>query len=126
MAIAQLISRTQVNTLPNIAINGRVFSGQPHTWYTCPTGKKAIVKGRTSCLQQGAATTMQLRAAGEDIAQWVVSSCVTDNTNPFFLCIGRYHDWEIELEAGDIIQTTQNSGDNAEFLMMANALELPV
>jgi len=101
---------------------------QPNTWYTCPTGKKAIVKGSVQCTSTGAAASADFVVAGTIMYRWLEtlvredyriiprSLRVQDSQMAFF---------EVELEAGEIIETTQSSGTNAEFNIFADVLELP-
>jgi len=117
-----------VQKIPKFEINDRIVL-QPHTWYTCPTGKKAIVKGRIQCTGRGAAASASFEAAGVIMFTWVSGSgsigweqsprALNDGSDEFAL-------FEVELSAGDIIETTQNSGTNAEFNLWADVQETPV
>jgi len=132
MAIAVLSSRNTANVLPEIAITGRVVL-QPHTWYTCPTGKKAIIKGYVVCTGRGSASTVDLDLAGITEIRWTGATFSNDidydgvqrlNVSQ----LGNSHvkmTFAIQLAAGETVETNQNSGTNAEINMNANALELP-
>jgi len=137
MAIATLTSRTRVATLPETALNGRVVL-QPNTWYTCPTGKKAIVKGRVTCTGLGAAAQARFSVAGTIMFRWEaqgtgINVSVPDDTAIYYQANGTqfetplsvYRSFEVTLEAGDTIITSQDSGTNSEFNLFAQVLELP-
>jgi len=128
MALPQIISRNISQKIPSFEINGRVVL-QPNTWYTCPTGKKAIVKGRVQCTGRGAAATADFEAAGVVLYRWANSDAAPTNgylDEPRALSDangGQLGLFEIELAAGDIIETTQNTGTNAEFNLWASVIE---
>jgi len=117
-----------VQKIPEFEINDRIVL-QPHTWYTCPTGKKAIVKGRVQCTGRGAAATASFQAAGVTMFTWTAVATpqgwetsprnLSDQTDEFAL-------FEVELSAGDTIETIQNVGTNAEFNVWAKVQETPV
>lgn len=137
MAISSLTSRTKVTTLAETALNGRVVL-QPNTWYTCPSGKKAIVKGKVTCTGLGAATEGRFSVAGTIMFRWEAVTgtpkdfSVPDNTSVYFggftlrqTPLNTFMLFEVTLEAGDTIITSQDSGTNAEFNLFASVLELP-
>ena len=116
--------------IPTVEINARVVL-QPHTWYTCPTGKKAIVKGRIQCTGRGAAANADFNVAGILMFQWDrnTSTPLPADDNPRGLTTadgGQLAHFEIELSAGEIIETTQNTGTNAEFNVWASVQETPI
>jgi len=121
-----------VQKIPTVEINGRVVL-QPNTWYTCPTGKKAIVKGRVQCTGRGAAANASFRAAGTEMFRWDNNSTLGGNTQNYLdsprglttLDGGQFALFEVELAAGEIIETTQNTGTNAEFNLWASVQESP-
>jgi len=131
MALPQIVSRNQVQKIPTVEINGRVVI-QPNTWYTCPTGKKAIVKGRVQCTGRGAAANADFEAAAIVMFSW--TTAVANAAGDSYIQIpralstaggGQFAFFEVELSAGDIIETTQNSGTNAEFNLWASVQETP-
>jgi len=127
MALPQIISRNQSQKIQSFEINGRVVL-QPNTWYTCPTGKKAIVKGSVQCTGRGAAATADFNAAGVIMFRWdAISPLIDDYTNvPRALVTGnggQFALFEVELAAGETITTTQDSGTNAEFNVWASVIE---
>jgi len=109
-------------------INDRIVL-QPHTWYTCPANKKAIVSGRVQCTGRGAASTANFSISGVIMFVWVVGSgslgweqsprALNDGSDEFALFDG------IEMSAGDTIVTDQSSGTNAEFNLWAKIQETP-
>jgi len=118
--------------IPEFEINDRIVL-QPHTWYTCPAGKKAIVSGRIQCTNRGAAANADFLIAGVLMFSWNNAGAVpagnwenlprglsTANGGQFALFDG------IELSAGDIIETTQNVGTNSEFNLWAKIQETPI
>jgi len=137
MAIATLTPRTRVTTLAETALNVRTTL-QPHTYYTCPAGKKAIVKGRVTCTGTGAATEGRFLINAIIIFRWEVdalntTSVVPDETS-FVKNSGAvrtetplevFRSFDITLAAGETISTNQDSGTNAEFDLFASVLELP-
>jgi len=131
MALPQIISRNIAQKIPTFEINGRVVL-QPNTWYTCPTGKKAIVKGRVQCTGRGAAANADFNAAGVLLYSWDNSDATPANgylDEPRALSAangGQLALFEVELAAGDIIETTQNTGTNAEFNVWASVQESAV
>jgi len=129
MALPQIISRNQTQKIQSFEINGRVVI-QPNTWYTCPTGKKAIVKGRVQCTGRGAAATSNFLAAGVIMFTWSNAGNILAESsylnNPRSLTTqsgGQLALFEVELSAGEIIETTQNTGTNSEFNMWAEVIE---
>jgi len=130
MALPQIIARNQAQKIPTFEINGRVVL-QPNTWYTCPTGKKAIVKGRVQCTALGAAALADFNAAGVAMFRWNNSAANSGDylQVPRGLTTaegGQFALFEVELAAGETITTTQDSGTNAEFNVWASVQESPV
>lgn len=116
--------------IPEFEINDRIVV-QPHTWYTCPAGKKAIVKGSVQCTGRGAAANAVFNAAGEIMFVWdnALNAVLSYIDTPRGLSTtlgGQFAFFEVELSAGDIIETTQNVGTNAEFNVWAKVQETSV
>jgi len=131
MTLPQIISRNQIQKLQGVSLNGRVVL-QPNTWYTCPTGRKAIVKGSVQCTGRGAAANADFEVSGVVMFSWTtaVNNVAGDDYTmvPRGLSTsggGQFALFEVELAAGDIIETTQNTGTNAEFNLFANVIETP-
>jgi len=116
--------------IPTFEINGRIVV-QPNTWYTCPTGKKAIVKGSVQCTGRGAAANADFNAAGLLMFSWTRANTITTDyidapRNMTTENGGQLAFFEVELAAGEIIETTQNTGTNAEFNVFASVQESPI
>jgi len=129
MALPQIIARNITQKIPSFEINGRVVI-QPNTWYTCPTGKKAIVKGSVQCTGRGAAANASFEAAGIVMFVWTVATnnaAGVDYINyPRVLTTangGQFAFFEVELAAAEFIRTIQNTGTNAEFNVFASVIE---
>jgi len=118
--------------IPEFEINDRIVL-QPHTWYTCPAGKKALVKGNVKCTGRGAAAVARFEAAGIRLFEWNRNTGVTGSRNyidtPDALSTaegGQTALFDFELSAGDIIETTQDAGTNAEFEVVAKVQETSI
>jgi len=117
-----------VQKIPEFEINDRIVL-QPHTWYTCPAGKKAIVKGSVQCTGLGAAANADFQVAGVTMFRWLVTALNLDfNIAPRELSVGdsAFAEFEVELSAGDIIETIQSTGTNSEFNVWAKVQETPI
>ena len=115
----------------NVIINERHVL-QPHTWYTCPAGKSAIVRYRFKGDGLGAATTIYLNANGVRLATWYQTTgsfSSSDNatvSDSGQQVIGSFASGEISLNAGEAIVTDQSTGTNAEFNGFLEIQELPL
>jgi len=112
--------------IQSFEINDRIVV-QPNTWYTCPAGKKAIVKGRVQCTGLGAAAQANFLIAGVVMFRWGGAAAIGDYLeNPRSLSVangGQFALFEVELSAGDIVETTQDAGTNSEFNLWAEVRE---
>jgi len=134
-----IVAKNASQKIPEFPINGR-FVLQPHTWYTCPPGKKAIVKGSFDCTGTGAGAEGRLLVAGVIIHRWAVSIAAAANfsiprnsgkiiptsgalSNP---PVGIIQEINVELAAGETIVTDQDVGTNAEFNGFLRVQESPV
>jgi hypothetical protein len=115
------VSKNQVQTIPNLPVNGR-FVVQPHVWYVCPAGKKAIIKGTAVCTGLGAAASVRLNAATIRIVEWNTAAPFNDKQLP----INTYFAFEIQLQAGQGIDTDQDVGTNGEVNITASVQETPL
>jgi len=117
-----------VQKIPEFEINDRIVL-QPHTWYTCPANKKAIVTGRVQCTGRGAAGVAHFEAAGVIMFTWVAGGTIVGSWDevPRNLkdALDQFALFEVELAAGDIIETTQDVGTNAEFNVWSKVQETP-
>jgi len=128
MTLPQVISRNQTQKISAVPLTGRVVL-QPNTWYTCPTGKKAIVKGKVQCTGLGAAATATFTIAGVIMYEWIVNATPPDPIiEPRQLDVGAqtFGTFEVELAAGETVVTSQNTGTNAEFNLFADVIESSV
>jgi len=120
MTLPQIISRNTVQTIPTTAlIILRVLS--PFTFYTCPTGKKAVISGRATCTSLGAASDCLLNAAGVEIAQWS-GTAIGDR----ILEVNNYFPFDLQLDAGDTLDYSQDSGTNSQMLINVRIQESPI
>jgi len=127
MTLPQIISRNQIQKLPTIALNVRkvLSGGTDGDFYTVPTGKKARVRGVAVCTGVGAAATVDLNVAGTSVAEWQSAGGGTNPDVPQDLAPGVQISFDVQLDAGEILQYAQNSGTNAEMNMNAGILETP-
>lgn len=123
LLVSRTVARNQTQKIPTEPINDRVVV-QPNTWYTCPAGKKAIVKGSATCTSTGAAANTTLQANAIPIK---VCLAVGGGTNPWDRDIAPdiTFNFEVQLAAGQILNTIQNAGVNAEWEMQAEITESP-
>jgi len=119
-----------VQKLPEVPITPVRTVVQPTTWYTCPAGKKAIVKGFVQCTGNGAAATTDFKARGEIMFRWVAGATVVgshlETPRNLKYSVEQFAEFKTELAAGDIIETVQNTGTNSEFNVFADVQETPV
>jgi len=122
MALPQVISRNQTQKILGTLISARVVI-QPNTWYTCPTGQKATVKGTATCTGLGASANTTLTVAGVVIRRSISGGA----TDPWDRDMGQNveFDFVAYLDAGDTMITTQDTGTNAEWDITATVLESP-
>jgi len=114
MALPQIISRNQIQK-SNKRTREWSTSTTSETFYTCPAGKIASIKGRMVCTAFGASTEVDLQVAGIAIATWIFSPVGTgiDINFPEDLAVNFVYPFVAELTAGDTLATVQNSGTNA-------------
>jgi len=119
----------QVQKIPEFEINSRTVL-QPVVHYTCPTGKKALVKGSVQCTNRGAAARADFNAAGIRLFSWdrntaIIGDYIDQPRSLSTINDGQQAFYDLELSAGDTIETTQTSGTNAEFNLFAKVQETP-
>lgn len=125
--LPQIVSRNQLQKSNLRSIPAEIVtSGAPRTWYTCPTGKVAKLKGSCVCTDTGAAAVVDLMNNGVSIAEWQASGGGVDPNVPQDLAEGTLFRFDITLAAGDIVNTEQDSGTNATILFEAQVEEFPV
>jgi len=124
MTLPTVVVRNQVQKTNKRMIALELDVTMPRTWYTCPAGKVAIVKGTTVCQNTGAAATATLAFAGVIHATWLAtggSNVLLDDLSEDFVL-----EWTAFLDGGDTIITDQNTGTNAEFKFQAEVEEFNV
>ena len=121
MPVDRLEPLNSLQSIPwNVIINERHVI-QPHTWYTCPSGKKALVKYRFKGDGLGAAAEIYLEVNAVRIAGWKnITANVShgDNavqSNQGMSSIGSFAAGEVSLNEGETIITSQDAGTNGEF-----------
>jgi len=130
MALPQIVSRNQAQKIQSVDVNARVVI-QPNTYYTCPAGKKAIIKGSVQCTGLGAAANASFEAAGVVMFIWVGSGAIVGDyiDQPRVLSTinsGQVALFEVQLAAAEFIRTIQNTGTNSEFNVFASVIETSV
>jgi len=126
MTLPQIISRNQLQKIPTIQISRNDVAAHPITYYTCPTGKKAIIKGKATCENTGAAAVVDIIVNSISICEWQATGGVFDPNVPQDLAEGTQFPFEVQLEAGETMVSAQDSGTNAEIKMFAEVTETPV
>lgn len=121
------LSLTPLNTvqkIPTEPINDRIVL-QPHTWYTCPAGKKAIIKGHAVCTGTGAAANTTHRIAGVTVRRCLAAGGGSNSWDRDIAPNVGY-DFEGQMAAGEIMDTIQDSGTNAEWDILSEVQETPI
>jgi len=113
MTLPQIISRNQVQKTNQRVIERGDTSGYPLTYYTCPAGKIAKIKGTWICNDTGAAATVDLNVAGTSYAEVQASGGGTDPNIPQDLAEGLLFKFEIQINATETLACSQNTGTNA-------------
>jgi len=126
MALPVIVSRNQVQKTNKRVIPLTNDVVQPTTWYTCPAGKIAIIKGTCNVISTGAAATVDLDVAGISIAEWQFSGGGTDINFPQNLSTGMLYPFEAHLNAGETLVTDQNTGSNAQVQLQATIEEFNI
>jgi len=126
MALPQIVSRNQVQKTNKRVIPLTNDVLQPTTWYTCPTGKIAILKGTCVCVDTGAGANCSLQFAGVTQYRWLASGGLTDPNQPLTMQEGIIIQFEAQLAAGDIVETIQDSGTNAQVKLQATIEEFNI
>jgi len=130
---------TSTQKIPEFAVNERIVL-QPNTYYTCPAGKKAICKGTVVCTGTGAGAQGRFSVAGVIMFRWVVAGASPTNIaipkdasiltgaggGVVFPYVETIQSFDVELEAGDTIETSQDSGTNAEFNVFMKVQETSI
>lgn len=123
MPVSVEVPQNKVQKIPTQRINERVVV-HPNTWYTCPTGKKAVAKGLAVCTGTGAAANTDLQASGVTIRR-VLAAGGSADTWQRVLDPNVTFDFDVRLDAGEILQTIQDAGTNAEWELFIEITETP-
>jgi len=110
-----LRSRNSVQTIASTPLNERKVDETPAAFYTCPTGKKAVIKGSVICTGLGAAAEVRLAAGGINVLRFLAAD-VTALTSKVF---------DISLAAGETLAKDQDSGTNGELDLNCTVQESP-
>lgn len=113
MTLPQIISRNQIQKIPTTALNVRKVNETPAEFYTCPTGKKALITGGVLCTGLGAAAEVRLLADAVAVVRFDSGDL---NVSVPFVC---------SLDAGETLAKGQNSGTNGELDLTCSVLETP-
>jgi len=126
MTLPQIISRNQLQRIATTALNLRkvLSGGTDGDFYTCPVGKKALIKGTAICTGLGAAASVDLNVAGVAIHQWQATA--VRDVSEFQVDVDQIVPFDVQLDAGEILQYSQDSGTNAEMNINAEILETPI
>lgn len=120
--VVNITSSGAAQKLAEVGVNNRTIV-QPTTWYTCPANKKAKIKGNFVCTGLGAAADAAVKINSIEIAKWVAAGGVAGQR--YNNTVNNGQDIEIALSAGDVLQTTQSTGTNAEFNCVIVITESP-
>ncbi len=129
MPVATLVSRTVVT---KIVALGQVVNttSTPVTIITVPANKRARITGKIWNVDGGAASSRRVVADGVIIARWDTNGVFDSDAHPdssggASMRLNVVYNIDIILEAGQVLQLTQNSGDNAQFKRALKIEELP-
>ncbi len=121
MVSADVPRNTSQQISKSFGINLRETS--PKTLYTCPTGKKATIKGSALVDSTGAASTVDLLVANQSIAEWQGSGGGNNPSVPQDLATGVRFEFEVQLNVGEKIEYIQNTGTNASMTFSISVQE---
>ena len=117
MALPQIISRNQVQKTNKRTLFQKNVSGHPITYYTCPSGKIAIIKGTWICDNTGAGNQVDLISAGVSIAEVQATGGGVDINIPQDLAEQLLFPFEANLVAGETLVTAMDTGSNADTII---------
>ena len=104
MTLPTISSRNEIQGIPSTALNIRKVNKSPAEFYTCPSGKKAIIKGECLCTGLGASSEVRLLAGGIAVLRYLSADVTALTSKPF----------EIQLSASDTLAKGQNPGTTGE------------
>jgi len=115
MTLPQIISRNQIQAIPTTALNIRKTNESPAEFYTCPSGKKAVITGSCLCTGLGASSEVRLLVDGIAVLRFLAGDVSALVSKPF----------NVSLSATDTLAKGQNSGTNGELDLNCSILETP-
>jgi len=124
--LPQVIARNQIQKSNERQLFQQDTASHPITYYTCPAGKIATIKGKWLCDDTGAAGVVDLNAAGVSIAEVQATGGGTDPNIPQDLAEGLLFAFEVTLIATETLATSQDVGSNANTIINAVITESPV
>jgi len=115
MALPRIVARNTSQVIPDFSLNLRkvLSGGTDGDFYTVPTGKKARIIGTAVCTGLGAAVQVTLNVATVGIYFW--QAAAGGGQDPRVKIVNDTATIDIMLDAGEILQYSQDSGTNAEF-----------
>jgi len=125
MTLPQVIARNQQQSSNKRPILSSDVL-QPVTYYTCPANKIAVIKGKWMCRDTGAAATVDLNAGGISIAEVQASGGGSDINFPQNLIELIFFPFEVTLAATETLDVSQNTGTNADTLIVAEVEEFNI
>lgn len=126
MVLPRIVARNQLQKTNERQLFQQNASLHPVTYYTCPAGKIAKIKGVWNCLDTGAAAVVDLIAAGISIAEVQASGGGTDINIPQNLAENLNFPFEVTLVATETLVTAQDSGTNANTIINATIEEFNI
>jgi len=109
-----------------IQISSPTLTGSKITIYTCPTGKTARVKGHMSCRDTGAGTTSDILFNGQSYAEWQATGGQFNSLALQDLAEEAQIQFDEVLLSGQLVELSQNSGTNSNFIGRLEIEERPV
>jgi len=128
-----IIAKNTSQGIPDINII-RNITVTPDDLYTCPVGKRAIVKGLVRCVDRGAAGTVNFKANGVIIYVWNTAAFINNQLHPAWTERpadmttsggGEVGVVDVILEATQTIRVDQSVGTNAQLKVILQVRELP-
>jgi len=130
--LLDIISKNISQGIPDINII-RNITVTPDILYTCPPGKKAIVKGIVRCVDRGTAAQGRFIAKGVILYRWDRNTFQTTTLHPAWSerpdtmstnSGGEFAVIDLVLEAGENITVAGNTGVNSQFKTNLQVREL--
>jgi len=126
MGLPVITARNQQQATNKRGIIQQDLSGYPVTYYTTPASKIATIIGTWECKDTGSAATVDLLAASISIAEVQSTGGGTDINIPQDLAENLNFPFKVVLSAGETLQATVNTGDNANCFLNCEVEETPI